>query len=64
MNVSGSSLASTEAHALTYPDAPTGLVATAVSTTQINLTWTAPSGTIIGYNILRGTTQAVRIRYP
>ena len=56
MNDTGSSLASTEAHTLTYPDAPTNVVATAVSTTQINLTWTAPSGTIIGYVILRGTT--------
>ena len=43
---------------MSEPAAPTGLIATAVSTTQINLSWTAPSGgngTITGYAVLRGT---------
>ncbi len=38
------------------PSAPTGLVATAVPSTQVNLSWTAAAGAT-GYNILRGTTS-------
>ena len=53
---SGSSAASNEANALTYPAAPTGLGAAPASATQINLTWTAPGGTVTGYNVYRGTT--------
>ena len=52
-----SSLASNEFQALTYPAAPTGVaVAQSASSSQLNLTWTAPSGTVTGYNIYRGTT--------
>ena len=44
-----------EANAASVPDAPTGLVATAVSPTQINLVWSAPSNdgqsSITGYKI-------------
>ncbi len=39
------------------PAAPAGLTATAVSSSQINLTWAAPAGPVTGYNIFRGTTS-------
>src|SRR2546427_4208342 len=39
----------------TSPGSPTGLAATATSTSQINLSWTAPSGTVSGYDIERST---------
>ncbi|TBR23424.1 MAG: fibronectin type III domain-containing protein, partial [Candidatus Nitrosotenuis sp.] len=45
----------TEANAASIPDAPTGLIATAVSPTQINLFWSAPANdgqsSITGYKI-------------
>ncbi|MEI8197689.1 MAG: fibronectin type III domain-containing protein, partial [Phycisphaerae bacterium] len=56
VNTSGSSVASTETNALTFPAAPTSPIATTASTTQINVAWTAPSGTVTGYNVYRGTT--------
>jgi len=42
---------------VTVPGAPTGLTANAVSGTEINLAWTAPTGTVSGYNVYRGTSQ-------
>jgi len=48
---------SAQAQSPTVPDAPTGLTATAVSTSQINLSWSAPSNDggswITGYKIER-----------
>lgn len=38
------------------PAAPTALTATAASGTGINLAWTAPTGTVSGYNVYRGTS--------
>jgi hypothetical protein len=39
------------------PAAPAGLVATAVSGTEIDLSWTAPWGTVTGYNVYRGSAK-------
>ena len=54
VNAVAGSVPSSEVHALTYPAAPTALAATPVSATQINLAWTASSGSVTGYNIYRG----------
>ena len=61
VNASGNSAASDEASALTVPAAPTGLIATDDATnpsTQIDLSWTASSGTVSGYNVFRGTSSS------
>src|SRR5271156_1368753 len=41
----------------TLPGVPTGLTATAISSSQINLIWTASTGSVTGYKIYRGGTQ-------
>jgi hypothetical protein len=41
---------------VTIPAAPTGLSATAVSESKINLAWMAPPGTVTGYNVYSGTS--------
>ena len=53
MNGSGSSTASNETNATTALAAPTGLSATAVSISEIDLTWTDNSSTASSYNISR-----------
>jgi autotransporter-associated beta strand protein len=42
--------------AVGVPAAPTGLNTVPPSATQINLSWTAPGGTVTGYNVYRGTS--------
>jgi len=39
------------------PGAPAGLTATAASASQINLAWSAASGTVTSYSVFRGTAQ-------
>ena len=41
----------------TPPSVPTGLSALAASSSQINLTWNASTGSVAGYKILRGGSQ-------
>jgi len=53
LNSDGSSSASSVASNATKPNPPTSLTATPASATQINLSWSAPSGTIRGYKIER-----------
>jgi O-glycosyl hydrolase/fibronectin type 3 domain-containing protein len=61
VNSAGSSAPSNQATATTTavaPTAPTGLTATAVSSGQINLSWTASTGSgTITYSIYRSTTS-------
>ena len=37
------------------PQGPSNFTATSTSSSQVNLSWTAPGGTVTGYNIFRGT---------
>jgi fibronectin type 3 domain-containing protein len=55
-NTSGPSARSTEVSALTDPSAPTDLKATAVSVSEIDLTWNAVTGAS-GYVLQRSTTS-------
>ena len=59
VNSIGTSSNSQQASATTIPAAPTGLSATASTTTNsIALVWTAPSGTVTSYSVYRGTAAA------
>lgn len=55
-NGAGSSSYATASGARTYPGAPTGLSATAASSSQIDLSWSAPSGGATSYKIERSPT--------
>jgi endoglucanase Acf2 len=54
---SGTLRASANVTVLTQLPAPSGLSATTANNyTEIDLAWTAPSGTVTGYNVYRGTS--------
>ena len=59
VNMFGGDVYAVDALNPTIPQSPTGLAATAISSSQINLSWTAPSdnggSTITGYNLERST---------
>ena len=45
----------------TVPAAPAGLTVTGTSTTSVSLSWTAPSGTVTGYNVYENGTRAASV---
>ena len=55
-NTGGCSGYTTEANATTQPLAPSGLTATTLSASQINLSWVGSSGTVDTYRVERSTT--------
>ena len=55
LSTGGTSNPSAVASATTIPTPPTNLLSSAVSISQINLSWIAPPGTILGYKIERST---------
>ena len=56
-NGDGDGSYSSEANSFTLPGQVTGLSASAVSTSQINLSWNNPTGTETGFKILRATSS-------
>lgn len=62
-NISGASNTATAITptAPTAPAAPTGLVATAVSATQVNLNWSASSGSPATYDIYRNSVKVASV---
>jgi pectate lyase len=54
INSSGPSANSNEATVTTVPAAPTGVVATVISATEIDLTWAGVTGAT-GYDVFRGS---------
>lgn len=57
----GGKLVATEERVASSLDSPSNLVATAISTTQVSLTWTAPPGAVTHYEVQR--TQRIDLPF-